>query len=165
MGFPSPAADYVEERISLDQRFITRPAAKYFMGTGATHYREGILNGALLVVDASLSPCDGSLLVCTDEGEFRIRRYRTHPQPHLENLVNCKRESLPDKNEASDTSRPVFGVITYIINDARSGEFDDCPVMQVMSHLTIKPISPPLHHLRASLKVSGVVVDGSSAAA
>ena len=47
----------------------------------------------------------------------------------LENLDNGKRERLPDKNEASDTSRPVFGVITYSINDARSGEFDDCPVM------------------------------------
>ena len=52
MGFPSPAADYVEERISLDQRIITRPAATYFMRAGATHYREGILSGALLVVDA-----------------------------------------------------------------------------------------------------------------
>jgi hypothetical protein len=51
------------------------------------------------------------------------------PQPHLENLENGKRERLPDKDEVSDTSRPVFGVITYIINDARSGEFDDCPVM------------------------------------
>lgn len=88
MGFPSPAADYVEERISLDRRIITRPAATYFMRAGATHYREGILSGALLVVDASLSPCDGSLLVCTDEGEFRIKRYRTHPHPHLENLEN-----------------------------------------------------------------------------
>ncbi|MCK7069884.1 LexA family transcriptional regulator [Enterobacter roggenkampii] len=126
MGFPSPAQDFVEQRISLDQRIITRPAATYFMRAGATHYREGIISGALLVVDASLSPCDGSFLVCTDEGEFRIKRYRTHPQPHLE---NGKRERLPDKNEASDTSRPVFGVITYIINDARSGEFDDCPVM------------------------------------
>lgn len=28
-----------------------------------------------------------------------------------------------------DSSRPIFGVIPYIINDARSGEFDDCPVM------------------------------------
>ncbi|MFS3748858.1 hypothetical protein ACK6U5_05270, partial [Escherichia coli] len=72
MGFPSPATDYVEQRISLDERIITRPAATYFMRAGATHYREGILNGALLVVDASLSPCDGSLLVCTDSGEFRI---------------------------------------------------------------------------------------------
>ena len=129
MGFPSPAQDYVEQRISLDKRIITRPAATYFMRAGSTHYREGILSGALLVVDASLIPCDGSLLVCTDEGEFRIKRYRTHPQPHLENLENGKRESLPDKDEVSDTSRPVFGVITYIINDARSGEFDDCPVM------------------------------------
>ncbi|MEX7609233.1 humD, partial [Enterobacter asburiae] len=55
-------------------------------------------------------------------------RYRTHPQPHLENLENGTRERLPDKDEVSDTSRPVFGVITYIINDARSGEFEDSTV-------------------------------------
>ena len=128
MGFPSPAQDYVEQRISLDQRIITRPAATYFMRAGATHYREGILRGALLVVDASLSPCDGSLLVCADGGEFRIKRYRIHPEPHLENLGNGKRERLPDKNEASDTARPVVGVISYIIHDARSGAFVDCPV-------------------------------------
>ncbi|MCM4530291.1 LexA family transcriptional regulator, partial [Escherichia coli] len=34
MGFPSPAQDYVEQRISLDQRIITRPAATYFMRAG-----------------------------------------------------------------------------------------------------------------------------------
>jgi hypothetical protein len=56
MGFPSPAQDYVEQRISLDKRIITRPAATYFMRAGSTHYREGILSGALLVVDASLTP-------------------------------------------------------------------------------------------------------------
>ncbi|MGP6135257.1 HumD family translesion DNA polymerase [Enterobacter chuandaensis] len=129
MGFPSPAQDYVEQRISLDKRIITRPAATYFMRAGATHYREGIISGALLVVDASLRPCDGSLLICMDEGEFRIKRYKAHPEPHLENLENGKKELLRKKEEASDSDRPVFGVITYIINDARSGEFDDCPVM------------------------------------
>lgn len=129
MGFPSPAQDYVEERISLDKRMILRPAATYFMRAGATHYREGILQGAMLVVDASLTPCDGSLLVCSDGGEFRIKRYRAYPQPHLENLENGKREVLPGRDDVTDTSRPVFGVITYIINDARSGEFDDSPVM------------------------------------
>ena len=51
MGFPSPAQDYVEERVLLDKRIISRPAATYFMRAGATHHREGILNGALLVVD------------------------------------------------------------------------------------------------------------------
>lgn len=36
MGFPSPAQDYVEERISLDKRIIARPAATYFMRSVAT---------------------------------------------------------------------------------------------------------------------------------
>ena len=84
------------------------------------------MNGVLLVIDASLTPCGCSLLVCKEGGEFSIKRYSANQKTHLE---NGKRDRLPDKNEASDTSRPVFGVITYIINDARSGEFDDCPVM------------------------------------
>lgn len=128
MGFPSPAADYVEQRISLDRRIITRPAATYFMRAGSTHYREGILNVALLVVDASLSPCDGSLLVCRMEGELRIKRYRNHPKAHLEDLQTGRREEIPAHDDMNSPDA-IFGVITYIINDARSGEFDDCPVM------------------------------------
>lgn len=129
MGFPSPAADFAEQRISLDERIVSRPAATYFMRAGVTHYREGILKGAMLVVDASLNPCDGSLLVCAVDGEFHVKRYRTHPEPYLENLENGKRERLRKVGEISDDDKPIFGVITYIINDARSGEFDDCPVM------------------------------------
>lgn len=128
-GLPSPVADYVEDRISLDAKFILHPSATYFMRAGNTHYREGILDGALLVVDCSVKACDGSLLICNIENEFRIKRYRTHPTPHLINLENGRREELPQRGEWDSESRPVFGVITYIINDARSGEFDDCPVM------------------------------------
>lgn len=125
MGFPSPAADFVEEAISLDRRLITKPAATFFMRAGATHYRDGIIQGALLVVDRSLTACDGSLLICSVDGELRIKRYRSHPVPHLVNLENGRQEALPGDDESGD----VFGVITYIINDARLGEFDDCPVM------------------------------------
>ncbi|OUF10516.1 DNA polymerase V subunit [Enterobacter roggenkampii] len=56
-----------------------------------------------------------------------VRRYRTHPKPHLENLANGRKESIPEDNYGEASA--LFGVITYIINDARSGEFDDCPVM------------------------------------
>ncbi|HCU0006107.1 HumD family translesion DNA polymerase [Citrobacter braakii] len=129
MGFPSPAADYVETRISLDQQLISQPAATYFMRASRSHFREGIIQGALLVVDASLSPCDGSLLICAIDGEFRIKRYRTHPQPHLINLENGRKESLPEDGDGYNSSHAIFGVITYIINDARNAEFDDCPVM------------------------------------
>ncbi|XUA20730.1 S24 family peptidase [Citrobacter sp. OP27] len=129
MGFPSPAADYTETRISLDERFITHPSATYFMRASATHFREGIMSGALLVVDSSLRPCDGSLLICSIDNELRIKRYRTHPSPHFVNLENGMREEIPGHQEAYNEDSAVFGVITYIINDARSGEFDDVPVM------------------------------------
>lgn len=128
MGFPSPASDYVEDRISLDAKFIKHPSATYYMRAGNTHHREGIIKGALLVIDCSLNVCDGSLLICCMDGEFRIKRYRSHPRAHLVNLENGKREEIPEDTGA-DTSRPIFVVITYIITHARSGEFDDCPLM------------------------------------
>lgn len=87
------------------------------------------MNGALLVVDSSLTPCDGSLLVCNIDNELRIKRYRLHPKPHLVNLESGKREDIPSTSGDYNVTSPVFGVITYIINDARSGEFDDCPVI------------------------------------
>ncbi len=65
MGFPSHAADYVEERISLDKRLIAHPSATYMMLAGTTYLRAGIMKGAMLIVDSSLTPKDGSLLVCT----------------------------------------------------------------------------------------------------
>ncbi|WP_079819719.1 HumD family translesion DNA polymerase [Salmonella enterica] len=106
----------------------SQPAATYFMRASYSHFREGILQGALLVVDASLTACDGSLLVCAIDGEFRIKRYRTHPQPHLINLDNGRREALPTDDDGYSSAPAIFGVITYIINDARNAEFDDIPV-------------------------------------
>ncbi|KAA1140025.1 LexA family transcriptional regulator, partial [Citrobacter portucalensis] len=93
---PSPAADYVETRISLDQQLISQPAATYFMRASRSHFREGIIQGALLVVDASLTACDGSLLICAIDGEYRIKRYRTHPPPHLVKLDNGRSDARPE---------------------------------------------------------------------
>ncbi|HDO7543293.1 TPA: DNA repair protein [Escherichia coli] len=72
---------------------------------------------------------DGSLLVCAMEGEYRIKRYRKYPRQHLEDLSTGKKEALPVDDDGCTGSNAVFGVITHVINDARSGEFDDCPVI------------------------------------
>lgn len=128
MGFPSPAADYVERRVSLDETLISKPSATYFMRAGQTYWREGIMYGALLVVDSSLTPFDGSLLVCSVDNEFRVKRYKCYPKPHLINLETGSAEEIPKPTSLFDDESHLFGVITYIINDARSGEFDDCPV-------------------------------------
>jgi DNA polymerase V len=54
-------------------------------------------------------------------------RYRTYPKPHQENLANGRKEAIPSDNYGEASA--LFGVIAYIINDARSGEFDNCPLM------------------------------------
>lgn len=95
MGFPSPAADYIERSISLDVHI--------------TWVISGIMNGAFMVVDSSLKPCDGSLLVCRIGDELRIKRYRISPNPHLVNLENGKREDMSGHTGDYNVSSSVFG--------------------------------------------------------
>lgn len=128
MGFPSPAQDYIEDRISLDKQFIAHPSATYFMRAGNTYWRAGITQGALLIVDRSLTPSDGSVVVCCIAGEFHLRRYRLRPYRHFESLAGDGHRDKIDP-EAADENDGIFGVITHAVNDMRTGEFDDCPVM------------------------------------
>lgn len=125
MAFQSPAADYIERSISLDQELIHRPAATFFMRSAQTYWRAGIMQGALLVVDRAATAVDGSIVVCSLAGEFVLKRLRLSPLRCLESLDNpAVRQSLPEVEDDG-----VFGVVTYSINDTRSAEFDDCPIM------------------------------------
>ncbi|GLH24083.1 TPA: LexA family transcriptional regulator [Enterobacter ludwigii] len=128
MGFPSPATDYIEERISLDKRLISHPSATYFMRSANTYWRAGIQQGALLIVGRSATPCDGSVVVCRLSGEFHIRRFRTHPYRHFEHLSGDGRREKIDP-EWADENDGIFGVIMHAVNDMRTMEFDDNPMM------------------------------------
>lgn len=128
MGFPSPATDYIEERLSLDKLLISRPSSTYFMRSANTYWRAGIQQGALLIVDRSATPHDGSVVVCQLAGEFHIRRFRTHPYRHFEHLAGDGRREKINQDEA-DENDGIFGVIIHAVNDMRTMEFDDNPVM------------------------------------
>ncbi|NBD00713.1 DNA repair protein [Atlantibacter hermannii] len=123
MGFPSPAADFAETTLSLDAMFIKRPHATYFMRAGQMHWRAGIMKDALLVIDSSLPALDGSIVVCALAGDYQVRRMRLYPSPHLEHLDTFEKATLADDDDQ------IFGVVAYIVNDARSQEFDDIPVI------------------------------------
>ena len=123
MGFPSPAADFVETTLSLDAMFIKRPHATYFMRAAQKYWRAGIMKDALLVVDCPLPALDGSIVVCALGGDYEVRRMRLHPSPYLEHLDTFERATLSGDDDQ------IFGVVAYVVNDARSEEFDDIPVM------------------------------------
>ena len=59
---------------------------------------------------------------------MRMLRLRLHPRPRLEELDRLE-ITYPMTTDDYDGRLVFKGVITYIINDARTGEFDDCPVM------------------------------------
>ncbi|RXJ10413.1 S24 family peptidase [Lelliottia nimipressuralis] len=125
MGFPSPATDYIEDRLSLDKLFIAHPSATYFMRAANTYWRAGITQGALLIVDCSATPCDGSVVVCRLAGEFHIRRFRTQPHNHLESLGGDGRKERINTEDDDG----IFGVIMHAVNDMRTMEFDENPGM------------------------------------
>lgn len=74
-GFPSPAADYFEERLSLDEHLIEHQEATFFVRVaGNSMVGFGIHEGDLLVVDRSVEPADRSVVVAVVDGEFTIKQ-------------------------------------------------------------------------------------------
>ncbi len=85
-GFPSPADDYIEIGIDLNEQLIKNPTSTFFLRvSGHSMNGAGILNGDLLVVDRSLDPKPGHIVVAILDGDFTLKRL-TNDQgiPYLE---------------------------------------------------------------------------------
>jgi DNA polymerase V len=76
-GFPSPAEDYLEKRLDLNEHLVARPEATYFVRvSGDSMIGAGIHHGDLLVVDRSLDPKPGNVVIALVDGEFTVKRLR-----------------------------------------------------------------------------------------
>ena len=78
-GFPSPADDYIEAGIDLNEQLIRHPSSTFFLRvSGDSMQGAGILDGDLLVVDRSLEPRPGQIVVAALEGAFTLKRLMRH---------------------------------------------------------------------------------------
>jgi len=88
-GFPSPADDYVEARLDLNELLVQRQEATYFLRVkGDSMQGAGIHHGDLIVVDRSLDAADGSVVVAEVDGALTIKRLRLRagaPELHPDN--------------------------------------------------------------------------------
>ena len=76
-GFPSPAEQYLEPPLDLNELLVKRPAATYFVRVqGDSMIGAGIHDGDLLVVDRSLSPASGDVIIASIDGDFTVKTYR-----------------------------------------------------------------------------------------
>lgn len=114
-GFPSPAQDYVEQRIDLNELLINHPSATYFVkAAGDSMIEGGISEGDLLVVDSSRKAEHGDIVIAAVDGEFTVKKLQLRPSVQL-NPMNSAYSPIA---VGSEDMLDVFGVVTYIIKAA-----------------------------------------------
>jgi DNA polymerase V len=74
-GFPSPATDYMEEGLDLNEHLIRHKAATFVFGVKGESMRDaGICEGDKVLVDRSVNPKSGHIVVAVVNGEYTIKR-------------------------------------------------------------------------------------------
>ena len=76
-GFPSPAQDYMEGEIDLNDILVRhREATFYVRISGDSMQDAGILDGDLAVVDRQIEPSNGNFVIAFVDGEFTIKQFK-----------------------------------------------------------------------------------------
>ncbi|HAY92460.1 MAG TPA: UV protection and mutation protein [Shewanella sp.] len=111
-GFPSPAQDYVEQTLDLNELCIKHPAATFFVKVqGDSMIEAGIFSGDILVVDRSLQPAHGDTVVAAVNGEFTVKQLQLRPVVQL-----LPRNALFSPIAINDESElNIFGVVTNVV--------------------------------------------------
>ena len=112
-GFPSPADDFKEVRISLDKELINNKESTFYARVSGNSMEDaGISNGDLLVIDRAIEPKNNKIAVCFLDGEFtvkRINQYGGSLYLKPENK-NYKKIEINENN-----SLLIWGIVTYVI--------------------------------------------------
>ena len=113
-GFPSPAEQYIESPLDLNDLLVKRPAATFFVrAAGDSMLGAGIRPGDILVVDRSATPLDGSIVIACVDGEFTVKYLRRDDAGLRLEPANRKYKAIafPEGRELR-----IFGVVTACIH-------------------------------------------------
>lgn len=117
-GWPSPAQDYYDGPISLDSALIKDHAATFIVrASGSSMRGAGIESGDELLVDRSLTPRDGDVVVAVLDGELTAKRL--HLTDHGV-VLRAESDDYPDITVPELSELRVWGVVTYVIHHLRT---------------------------------------------
>ena len=112
-GFPSPADDFKETRISLDRELVKNKEATFYARvSGDSMIEAGLDDGDLLVIDRSLNPENGKIAVCLVDGEFTVKRIKKEKKKLYLMPENKKYKPIELKEE---NELIIWGVVEYVI--------------------------------------------------
>lgn len=112
-GFPSPANDYIENPINLNELLVKRPSATFLMRfRGHEMIFSGIKNNCILVIDRSIQPSNGDIIVATINDSFLCRKLIIGNKKYL--ITDCQNNTKIDIDTIIDFE--LLGVVTSSIN-------------------------------------------------
>jgi len=112
-GFPSPAADFDESKISLDNVLVkNREATFYAKASGTSMIGAGIDDGDIMVIDRSIEPQNNKVAVCFIDGEFTIKRIKV--EKDCVYLMPENKQFQPIK-VTEENELIIWGMVTYVI--------------------------------------------------
>lgn len=113
-GFPSPADDYLDPAIDLNEHLITNPAATFLVRVkGNSMVEAGIYEGDVLIVDRSISASHNHIVIAMLDGEFTVKRLKQRAGKFFLEAANISYVSIELKGEQELV---VWGVVTYVIH-------------------------------------------------
>jgi len=112
-GFPSPADDFLEQRVSADELLIENPASTYFFKVqGDSMEKSGIMHNDIIVVDSAMKAFNNAVVVASIDNEFTLKRIIKKGGRYF-----LKAESFDDRYKTiQNTNFRVWGVCTYVIH-------------------------------------------------
>lgn len=113
-GFPSPADDYLDPAIDLNEHLITNPAATFLVRVkGNSMVEAGIYEGDVLIVDRSISASHNHIVIAMLDGEFTVKRLKQRAGKFFLEAANISYVPIELKGEQELV---VWGVVTYVIH-------------------------------------------------
>lgn len=117
-GFPSPAEDYVEKKLDLNELLISHPAATFFVRVeGDSMINANIHSGDILIVDRSLSAENGSIAIAVLNGEFTVKRVKIEKG---ELFLVAENPRFPPIKVSKEADFQIWGIVTYVIHNVRT---------------------------------------------
>jgi len=113
-GFPSPADDYLHEKLDLNKYLIKNPSSTFFVRVeGVSMTGAGIYDDDILVVDKSLEAQSGDVIVAVLEGEFTVKRFI---RKNGKFFLKPEHPSYQEIELNEDADFMVWGVVTNVIH-------------------------------------------------
>lgn len=111
-GFASPADDFVEEYLDLNDLLVKRHEATFFVRvSGRSMIDAGIQPDDILIVDRSLEASDGKVVIAVIDGEVTVKRLSTTGGKVILKAENPKYKDIPVNGDLH-----IWGVVTSVIH-------------------------------------------------